>query len=41
MNAIEENYKHAYDDFIWVVELREILGKEYSQWNTALKEICY
>lgn len=39
LNAIEENYKHAYDDLRWGVELREILGKEYSQWNTVLNEI--
>lgn len=39
LNAIEESYKYAYDDLISGVELREILGKEYSQWNKALNEI--
>ncbi|WP_343348897.1 lysozyme inhibitor LprI family protein [Terrisporobacter petrolearius] len=39
LNAIEKNYKYAYDNLIWGVELREILGKEYLQWNTALNEI--
>ncbi|MCC3866710.1 lysozyme inhibitor LprI family protein [Terrisporobacter mayombei] len=39
LNAIEENYKYAYDDFISEVELSEMLGKEYSQWDKILNEI--
>jgi len=41
LNAIEENYKYAYDDLISGVELREMLGQEYSQWDKALNEIWY
>ncbi|MDZ4910641.1 DUF1311 domain-containing protein, partial [Clostridium perfringens] len=39
LNTIEENYKYAYDDLISGVELREMLGQEYSQWDKTLNEI--
>lgn len=41
LNTIEENYKYAYDDLISGVEIREMLGQEYSQWDKTLNEIWY